>query len=465
MRFSALLTLCILCFCTYEVSSESVQSGISEGKNGEKVERFSVEKTLELAKTVPSGQWWGPFSATFDRSKCPLNPDALPEMYRILDDSKKQADWDGIVSYIAVLGNDQDVDKLEKLLQRYKGKTLDFGEETLFYSVVCAIAAMDRYNVPKARDVIDSMMRPDYWQNLNVSMQNGRTGVTVFGITAIKSKSNNADPSYKEKVKKVLEGIQDTAIKKLYTEYADVALKNHNKLIESKRTGDWTIYYGKPKPTPTPSIIITRYYPPQSSYDALYTSATLWNVSTPLDTKAEQVLCKEALDAFKAALQATIKGDAEYLVTHTSVDGRPLLLKDEQTPEEIRHANIQKILDPTLKMKEKWQSLIPVARAFQGKALEPSEHFVYQCPSFGKGDNGTPLPPPPPSFYDLRKYPKGFDSLLVLRFRYDDLKDVAKKYPEIFNNKGRIPSVSENGEPYVVMIWENEQWYWNPFGM
>ena len=464
MKLNVVATLCLFFLCTYPVLSEEAhQHAAGEGAEV-KVERYSVEKTLERARKIPSGEWLGPLSRTFDPAKCPLNPEALPEMYRILEDPNQRDVWNKMVSYIALLGSDDDVDKLESILLRYKDKKLDQGEKMFLYHVQWTVSAMDRRKIPKAEKLMDRMMEPEYWQALHLTLPNGKDAVFEYGTGAIETKSNNADPRYKEKVQAILDRIQDPELKKAYTEaFTPGSVSNHDKIMESKRTGDWTIYYGKPDPTPTPSITIKRYCPPQSSYDALYTSATLWNVSTPLEPKAEQALCKEALDAFKAALQATIKGDADYLVTHTAVDGRPLLLKNEQAPGYARGENIKQILDPSLKMKEKWQRLIPVAQAFQGKALEPSEHFVYQCPGFGQGKDGANFPLPP--FIEPYKKPKTFDSLLVLRFRYDDLKDVAKKYPEIFTNKGRIPSVSETGEPYVVMIWEGDQWYWNPFGM
>ena len=461
MKPYTLVAVFVLFLCTCPVLSRDAYYHPPE--NG-KIEPYSVEKTIETAKTVLSGYWWGPLSHTFDPAKCPLNPAALPEMYRILEDPNQQNDWGDIVSYIALLGSDADVEKLESVILRYKNKKIDQSEKMILFDVQSAISAMESRKIPKAEKLVDRMMEPEYWQTLHITLPKGQDAAFDFGPLMIRLKSNNADPRYKEKVQTILDSIQDTELKKIYTEtFTRNAVKNYDEIMESKRTGDWTIYYGKPDPTPTPSITIKRYCPPQSSYDALYTSATLWNVSTPLDAKAEQALCKEALDAFKAALQATIKGDVDYLVTHTAVDGRPLLLKDEQTPGYVRGVNIKQILDPSLKMKEKWQRLIPVAQAFLGKALEPSEHFVYQCPGFGQGKDGANLPAPP--FFEPYKKPKTFKSLLVLRFRYDDLRDVAKKYPEIFNNKGRIPAVSENGEPYVVMIWENEQWYWNPFGV
>ena len=459
MKPYTLVAVFVLFLCTRPVlSSDAYYHPPEDGK----VELYSVEKTIETAKKVLSGYWWGPLSRPFDPAKCPLNPAALPEMYRILEDPKQREDWDGMVSYIALLGGDEDVDKLESILLRYKGKKLDQGEKMFLYHIQWAVSAMESRKIPKAEKLVDRMMEPQYWQTLHITLPDGKDAVFVYGPSMISSKSNNADPAYEEKVRKVLAGIQDPDIKKLYTEELDVDMKSYNKLMESKRTGDWTIYYGKPDPTPTPSITIKR-YTPQSAYDAVYTSPTLWSSAASLEPKAQEALYKEALEAFKTALEATIKGDTDYLVTHTSVDGRPLLLKDEQTPGYVRGVNIKQILDPSLKMKEKWQRLIPVAQAFLGKALEPSGRFVYQCPGFGKGKDGTPRPVSP--FTNIYKQPKTYSSLLVLRFRYDDLRDVAKKYPEIFNNKGRIPSVSETGEPYVVMIWENEQWYWNPFGM
>ena len=455
MKLNAFCMLFILSFCPYLVLSQEAH----QQTDTDKVERYSVEKTLDRARKIPAGEWWGPLFQTFDPTKCPLNPEAIPEMYRILDDPKQRGDWGGMVSYIALLGGNEDVDKLESILLRYKDKKIDQGEKMFLYNILWAVSAMERHKNTKASEVVDKMMEPEYWQTLHITLPNEKDAVFVFGPGAIETKSNNADPRYKEKVQSILNRIQDTELKKAYTEAFTLrSVPNYDKVMESKRTGDWTIYYGKPASTPPPSIIIPRYYPSQDAYDLLYTSGTLWDNPSYLDAKVEEELCQEALKAFKETLQAVTKEDVNYIVTHTAVDGRPLLLKEEQNP-----TYIKKILDPALQMKEKWHRLIPIAKTFQEKASLPTLHSVYRCAGFGMGEKGEPLPPAPA--HDSAIRPKGFNSLLLIRFRYNDLRDVAKKYPEIFNNKGRIPSVSENGEPYVVMIWEGDRWYWNPFGM
>ena len=454
MKIISVFILISFLVCTHFVWGEDSHSHVTTGT----VERFSVERTIDRARNIPSGEWWGKLSDTFNSAQCPLNPEALPEMYRILEDTNQQGDWNGMVSYIALLGGDEDVDKLEGIMKRYMNKELNDSEKRLFYNIIFSVSAMERRGIPKASKLIDKMMQPEYWQKLNIVIPKGKSGALTFGIIAIGAKSNNADPDYKKKVESILESIQDTTLKQAYSDNFTVDMQNHDAIMEARRTGDWTTYYGKPKSTPPPSLKVQRNHP-DFAYEELYTSKTLWTVPAPLEKEAEKVLCKEALDAFNSALQAMIKGDMNYLVTNTAVEGRPLLLRAEVEP-----ANIQKIFDPQLKMQEKWKSLVPIAQVFKDKALSPTQHFVQLQAGFGINQaTGGSLEAPP--FINLRKQPKLFYPFLLIRFRYDDLKDVAKKYPEVFNNKGRIPSVSETGEPYVVMIWEGDQWYWNPFGM
>ena len=130
-------------------------------------------------------------------------------------------------------------------------------------------------------------------------------------------------------------------------------------------------------------------------------------------------------------------------------------------PKEQAEENTTQLLSNRKDLKAKWADLMPVVRTVLDKVAEPTSHTIYLQPFFDtRKKTGTYRKSPIPRFN-----PQECRSYIVVRFRYDALRDVAKKYPEIFNNKGRIPSVSETGEPYVVMIWENDQWYWNPFGM
>ena len=446
-----LLLILVVCLSPFANAAQEVQ----------KPERWSVERTVQYAKENPFAE---AFSVTDVFRDTPLNPDARAEMYRILNDSNQSDVWGRVTRYFGLIAQMEDVPKLLELVEKRKGTTLDGREESMIFDIISVMSMLECRGMKGAGEIMDKMITPDYWQQLDIKYTHGdfgaRPAVARFSGLAVYAKNYSGDPKAKEKVQAICEKIQDPNVKKEYEYQVKTMSGAYDAFMAAKQANDWTLYYGKreAKPSPTPSLEVFRKHP-DFAYEEFYTSTTLWTIPAKLDPTVEEELCKEALVAFNATLEVVVKRDEKYLVMNTAVAGRPLLLKEEQTTE-----NAEKIHAKMPELKKKWQNLVPLAQAFQGKALSPAQHFVQLQAGFAINNvTGGSLEAPP--FVNLRKNPKAFYPFLLIRFRYDDLKDVAKKYPEIFNNKGRIPSVSETGEPYVVMIWENEQWYWNPFGM
>ena len=90
------------------------------------VEKLSVEETVRIAQFESFHRW---FSFKTVDNETPLNPDARPEIYKIINDPNAGMNSARVTLYLGLLGQAEDVEKLEGILDGFKGKVLTMEQE------------------------------------------------------------------------------------------------------------------------------------------------------------------------------------------------------------------------------------------------------------------------------------------------------------------------------------------------
>ena len=351
------------------------------------IQTWSVEKTI---KTVREVRFSDVCSVTSVDRGTYLNPDARPEMHRILNDKNEAKIWGNVVIYFGALGQEEDVQKLLGLIEKYKGTTLDNYADDMVFGSISAMSMMENRGIKGAGDAMDKMITPEYWQSLDIKYTHGNLGpmpvAGEYAPRAARCKSYSGDPKAKEKVQAVCDRIQDLKLKRAYAYQVKTMTESYDDFMAAKKSGDWKAYYAKKdqefaqaqeNPVPvksTPKVVMRR---SENVYSELWFHTGVirqerWTKPTSLTQELDAKLSKEALEEFDRTIKACLKQDNKYWLTHMAHWGRPLLLPDEQTPEKI-----EKYLKESPNLCQQWASRFPAYQEFVDKAPKPAEHSVF----------------------------------------------------------------------------------------
>lgn len=123
---------------------------------------LTVEETVLLAKTTYFDHIPEEAIAKTNRA----NPAARPFLYQILSDSTKKGNWPSVMGSFAYLGQEEDVEKLNKFLMERKGLLVrdDYSTAMMVFDVLGAMASR---GIAPAKELLKSMTIPTYWTNVH----------------------------------------------------------------------------------------------------------------------------------------------------------------------------------------------------------------------------------------------------------------------------------------------------------
>jgi hypothetical protein len=447
------------------------------------IKKWTVEETIKKVREGYCRAVVRDYITLFRETR--LNPDARSEMYRILNDKNEAKVWANAVTFFAIVGQEEDVPKLVNLIEKRKGTAIDSNTDDMFTYIIITMSVLELRGIKGAGNMMDKMITPEYWQNLNMkrsNLPNIRLISEDYAPSAVFEKLYTGDPKAKEKVQSVCNKIPPSQLKEDYVYRVESGLIEYDDFMEAKKSGDWKTFYEKrkkrdeemvaadiaahptPKPTPTPKVVVRR---DDATYTKLWESTRLlpnsecWETPPALLPPAlDAKLAQEALEAFDLAIKAYLKHDLVYWQTHHAPDGRPRLLPEEQTPDKI---------EESVRAAENFGFLWTAQQAcqeFVDKNPKPAQHSIFLLGFPEAESKGTSRTLPAEALTDPKKYA----DVIVIRFRYDGMQDFQQKYRKFFLAPREYATAystphftfwtTPNCDPVVTMVWEAGQWYW-----
>ena len=269
----------------------------------------------------------------------------------------------------------------------------------------------------------------------------------------------------------VVDTISDSDMKDLYRKSAQRACVEHDKLMESRRTGDWSIFYGKRSASvttstlPTTSTQVAR--PDVDAYRKFFLGQRGWETPVKLPSNVEKTLYEEACQAFTSILPLYIAGDEAFIATHTTRIVRPYVLPGEQETIQGGGSARKGLRARALLVYKEFQTIAGTPTLYSVHLFNISTDAITTC-----------------SVRETSESPKTYATMIMVRLRYDNLRDWVGKNSEIMGASksdmeketdlkrkstmhflaSRFPQITDDGDPLVTMVWQAGQWYWNPFG-
>jgi hypothetical protein len=154
----------------------------------------------------------------------------------------------------------------------------------------------------------------------------------------------------------------------------------------------------------------------QKGPDGYYSGLDLWVTSSTLPTEVDAKLSQEALDVLERSLKACLEQDTVYTMSHMAYEGRPLYLPEEQTPEKI-----QEWSKAGTESWNKWKGR-QFFQEFAERKLKPVQHSVFLFGFPEKRSKKSVRKLPVAALQDPKKYA----DVIVVRFRYENTRDLIK---------------------------------------
>jgi hypothetical protein len=191
---------------------------------GDKEELLSIEETVDLAKRGSCG----PVSAAELRRRARANPAARPALYRILSDETQKTHWPPVVAFFALIGQDDDVDKLIEFVRNRRG-VLQGGEYGAVVQVSNALGGMAARGCTKAHETLDKMITPSYWAGMNFRLYSKRPeGYPTFENAMVArvliGYAYANDPQLPDKARALLKKIRDAEQRKIMGQKVEDAI-------------------------------------------------------------------------------------------------------------------------------------------------------------------------------------------------------------------------------------------------
>jgi hypothetical protein len=242
MKKIFLLPLCGVIFSFLFLSS-----GNSTAFAEAEIKKWTVEETVEKVREAGFHEVLYNYGDLFLETR--LNPDARPDLYRILNDKTKTMPWDNVFAYFALVGQEEDVPKLLYLVEKCKGTTVDSDTEWMFSHVIDIMSRLELRGIKSAGSVMDKMITPEYWQQLDIKVAYSATDVRSATVEcaalAAYDKCHSGDPKAQEKVRAICDKIQSPDVKKTYAFHVETAVSEYDDFMEAKKSGDWKAFYEK----------------------------------------------------------------------------------------------------------------------------------------------------------------------------------------------------------------------------
>lgn len=411
------------------------------------------------------------------------NPAARGQLWVILTDRQQEASWQWVVYSFRFLGQTEDVPRLVKWVEGFRGESFTYERAVEITRAESALGVMARRGVTGAQTALDKMMSPDYWHALSVTMVDSQ-GTEIPGrasfhlaMSAVGPGVYTRDPGFKAKVAKIAEDIADPKerkafadrVKGAYDDYeahmADGLLggeRLHRQLEEERQRANaekkptkpsgfayneafyrWTVAKAAPKP-------IGRIEPITTTEDwAAYYAAT--DGRAVLDAAVRDRLVREAREAFEAIAKDLNEDKRAEVTARMCAAGIPCVLQDVDTSATA----VEKIKDA------KWWVYLgleqAVVKSLASCHLDESGAIV-KLSVLDKDNKDT---------VDEKKAaaePEKNVDLIFVQIPYSDADGVKASDGLFLNPVIRFTESGPDGQVTLCMMKQAGHWYWMPFG-
>jgi hypothetical protein len=400
---------------------------------------LSVEETMSLALTQSqdlNGVTNEAKTILFKR-KLQGNPAVRNELYKIIADQNQKDKWGTATRYFYFVGQGEDVEKLTQVFDKREGLPQP-GEIPLFLGIFHALSGMTAREVTGAKDKLNQLCRPKFWQDRKIRLELGKDYFTYdnyLAYLALSSRAGAFEGDYLKIVQEVVSGIPDSKQAKLM----EYELRTHLKTQPERMKDPCRILLTNSIPT---ALTTTKSVEEKNSAKA-----------SPLKGQ-DDIICliDSALRAYERISEAFVANDWEKSTPWLSKGENPLMSIELVRNEE----NIKKHVE-TFKQKctqdtqDKTSGMIKELKNRSLKLgcaeVETTNRIKYIELSRGSGEYGAITS-------------KTTTIVRIPCLGTEDL--VTQNLPTPISPICR--SVSKDKELVIMMIKIGDNWFWCPFG-
>lgn len=415
----------------------------------ESLTQLSVEDTVLRAKRGD-----GPKRAkNYENQVQVYNPAALPDLYRILDDPAQKQDWAYVARFIGYIGDAEDVSKLLARLESLRGQSFSIREAGFPKALAYSVFFLERRQIPGAKEASDKILHYSFWRDLDLKIANLSPmhqmgdSPAFMTIGCFYSKAYSEDPDLERKLQSVVDEVQSPLIKETLSKHRRKALNvlRDNRILQAG--GDLSEYYpnlyGK-KPKKSTAEEAAKRADARAYMKAL---AGEGRMKAQPSEPARAALAREALAEYGKIVELLAQENYGALAARLADNGRPLLLGEENTAEARAKLLDAGKMTRSLALEKELVKDLGQRMARQETAIV--ESFVLP----GKNTDAA--------YED----PKASADIIRVVIPFADATDLRTKHKKLLSERTEeAPTVDDEGNPAICMIWQGGQWFWNPFG-
>jgi hypothetical protein len=385
-----------------------------------------------------------------------LNAAARETLYDILADSQQRPSWRPVVYAFRYLGQAEDVPRLTKWIEGFKGESFDSSSIDIVLQAQQALGIMNRRGVDGARAQCDKMMSPDYWRDLNIRIAGDYNPVKDIGGSEYYLAMHGAvaniyslDPDLKKKIQKITERIADSKTRREFQhETADI-LTDYDAhmadgLFASQRLGqNLAEARARLEAQKEPKA------PTDGAYFRAYDNGVIGDVK--LDVAVKDRLLSDARKAFADIVADFDKDDREAVLRRMCDHQKPCVLQDVEGADRVAEWMSKPETSVLLDLEK------PLAKDALAMRYDESEALIQFC-VFDYQNKGK---------IDASKVaaePEKNVDLIYVWIPILDSAELRAKHPLMLDRDLLMTGRAKNGAVTLCMLWQAGHWYWVPFG-
>jgi hypothetical protein len=430
--FSFGLLVTIFCLAHFAESEETA------------VDYLSVSETVQLAKTVRVDT---ADTETDVARKARANPDARPELYRILSDTTQGKDWRAVLRFFYFVGQDDDVPRIVARMEQKEG-ILDRYDQVMVTEAFYALAGIRARGSELARKKLDEMMFPDYWKTRKFRLHVDRPKYYSFEnemiMYVLTGRAYALEDDFPQKAQAVIARIGDPAQQGMMKDTVDGVIRVHNaalngplRLVKGSRlsvvpNSAMPEHVAKPSPQPTNATGTAKNSSQSNSNDDLLH------------------LIDQALIAYERISKAFVSQEWDKCAPWMADTEKPLMpvetIRNEENIKAFVEVFIQKVKPTTI------SRITGILKEVKALELGPAEIEIMNTSKFTELDRGS------------GKYgPIAMKTTTIVRIPYLKSEALGQKY---FTSPPppRSRSITQDKQLIIMMIKIGDDWFWQPFG-